>query len=103
MVDYRNAVFEHPTVTCIHGEPTFEGISRLHKELMINAQTVHSNLGRGAHGHLGLVLSQRRYALISNAAYTRPQSPGPLVIPPGTTQHIDRTMKEQHTDRLRVF
>ena len=71
-VDYRNTVFEHPTLTRIHGEPTFEGIHHLHKELMINAQTVHSDLGGGTHGHLGLVLSPQRYPLIRNAAYTPP-------------------------------
>ncbi len=93
-VDYRNTVFEHPTLTRIHGEPTFEGIHHLHKELMINAQTVHSDLGGGTHGHLGLVLSPQQYALIRNAAYTHPQHPGPLVIPLGTMQHIARTMKD---------
>ena len=102
-VDYRTTVFEFPTLTKIHGEPTFEGVRRLHKELMVNAQTVHSDLGGGAHGHLGLVLSPARYALISNTAYNRPNHPGPLVIPAGTTQHIARTMKDQHTERLRVF
>ena len=103
MVDYRNTVFEHPTVTKIHGEPTFEGIRTIHKELMINAQTVYSDLGGGAHGHLGLVLSPRRYALLSNADYVRPQHPGQLVIPPGTTQHMVRTLKDQHEQRLKTF
>ena len=102
-VDYRNTVFEHPTLTKIHGEPTFEGIRTIHQELMINAQTVHSDLGGGAHGHLGLVLSPRRYALLSNAAYNRPVHPGQLVIPAGNTIHMARTMRDQHNDRQRVF
>ena len=102
-VDYRNTVFEYPTLTKLHGEPTFEGVRLLHKELMVNSQTVHSDLGGGAHGHLGLVLSPRRYALISNAQYNRPQHPGQLVIPAGTTLHMARTMRDQHNERLRVF
>ena len=102
-VDYRNTVFKYPTLTRIHCKPTFEGVCRLHKELMVNAQTVHSDLGVGAHGHLGLVLSPRRYSLLSNAKYVQPQHPGPLVIPAGSTQDIAHTMKEQHTERLRVF
>ena len=57
MVDYRNTVFEHLILTKIHGEPTFEVIRTLHRELMVNAQTVHSDLGGGEFGHLGLVLS----------------------------------------------
>ena len=96
-------MFKYPTLTRIHGEPTFEGVRKLHKELMVNAQTVHSDLGSGAHGHLGLVLSPQQYALLSNVNYNRPQHPGQLVILAGTTQHIARTMKEQHLERLRVF
>ena len=68
-VNYRTTVFEYPTLTKIHGEPTFEGVRTLHKELMVNAQTVHSELGRGAHGHMVLVLTPGRYALISNDPY----------------------------------
>ena len=83
-VDYRLTVFEHPTLKRIHGEPTFESIRRLQKEIMLNAQTVHLELGGGAHGHLGLVLSPERYTLICNSAYNRPQHPRILIIPPGT-------------------
>ncbi len=102
-VDYRTTVLEYSTLTCIHGEPTFEGVRKLHKEVMVNAQTVHPDLVYGAHSHLGLVLSPQRYALISNTNYNRPQHPGQLVIPVGTSQHIARTMKEQHVECLRVF
>ena len=71
MADYCTTVFEHPTLTRIHGEPTFEeGIRILHKEVMVNVQTIHSELlGGGTHGHLGLVLLPQRYALLSSAAY----------------------------------
>ena len=102
-VNYQSTVFEHPTLTKIHDEPTFESIRTLHKEIIVNSQTVHSELGGGAHGHLGLVLSAARYTLICNAAYNRSQHPGALIIPPGTTQHIARTLCDQHTERLRVF
>ena len=103
LVDYQTRVFEYPNLTKIHGEPTFKGVRNLHKELMVNAQTVHSELGGGAHGHLGLVLTSGRYALLSNAPYNRPQHPGQLTIPAGTTLHMARTMRDQHTKRLRIF
>ena len=70
---------------------------------MVNTQTVHSDLGGGAYGHLGLTLSPQRYALISNAAYNRPNHPGQYIIPAGTTQYRAQTLKEQHTERLRTF
>ena len=103
LVDYRTTVFEYPTLTKLHGESTFEGVQILHKELMVNAQTVHSELGGGTHRYLGLVLSPGRYALVSNVPYNRPQHPGQLVIPAATTLHMARTLKDQHTERLRVF
>ena len=53
MADYCTTVFEQPTLTRIHGEPTFEeGIRILHKEVMVNAWTEHSELGGGTHGHV---------------------------------------------------
>ena len=103
LVDYRTTVFEYPTLTKLHGESTFEGVQILHKELMVNAQTVHSELGGGTHRYLGLVLSPGRYALISNAPYNRPQHPGQLVIPAGTMLHMARTLTDEHTEQLRVF
>ena len=102
-IDYRNTAFEIANLTKIHGEPTFESIRTLQREININAQCVHSELGGGAHGHLGLVLTPQEYALHSNAAYHRPAHPGPLVIPAGTTQHMANMMCDQHRERLRVF
>ena len=70
MIDYHTTVFEYPNLTKIHGEPIFEGFQVIHKELMVNTQKVQSDLGSGAHVHLGLVLSPQRYTwLISNACY----------------------------------
>ena len=57
-------------------EPTFETIRKLHKEVMVNAQTVYSDLGGSTHGHLGLVLSTCRYVLLSNADDHHPAHPG---------------------------
>ena len=55
------------------------------------------------YGHLGLVLSPRCYALLSNAEYNRPMHPGQLVIPAGTTQHMARTIRDQHNEKTRIF
>ena len=58
-VDYWNTFFEHANLTKIHGEPTFESIQTLQCEIIVNALSVYSDLGGGAHGHLGLVLSPK--------------------------------------------
>ena len=102
-IDYRNSCFEIANLSRIHGEPTFEAIRTLQKEILINAQCVHSDLGGGAHGHLGLVVAPRAYALHSNAPYRKPEHPGPLIIAAGTTLHMSNTLRDQHKERLRVF
>lgn len=102
-VNYCNNFFEIANLTRIHGEPTFESIQTLQQEILINVQCVHSDLGGGAHGHLGLVLCPQEYAVHSNTVYRWPTHPGPLVIPAGTTNHMSNTLHEQHHERMRVF
>ena len=45
----------------------------------------------------------REYALHSNAAYRKPEHPGPLIILAGTTLHMSNTLWDQHKERLRAF
>ena len=85
-IDYKETHFEYPELTPIRGEPTFDTLDCLIKQLKANACSVHSNLGGGAHSHLGLVISPASYALISATPFNRPAFPGTqAVIPPGTT------------------
>jgi hypothetical protein len=68
-VDYANAYFEYATLTPIRGEPDFEALLRMKKQLKANAQSVSSDLGNGTTGHLGQVLTAAEYALVSNVPY----------------------------------
>lgn len=102
-IDYRNNAFEIVNLTKIHGEPTFESICVLQREIIINSQCVHTHLGGGAHGHMGLVMSPQEYAMHSNAAYLRLVHPGPLLIPPGVTQQFADTLREQHKEQVCLF
>ena len=99
-INYRDTHFEKKDLTPIHGEPTPDSLLRLKKEIKTNARSVPSNLGGGTHGHLGLVLSPDTYALLSDTPFDRPDHPGPLAIPPGTTQHMATTLREQHKEAL---
>jgi hypothetical protein len=56
-VNYREIFFEYPDLTKIIGIPAFETLHLLNQGIKSNAITVHSNLGGGQHGHLGLVVS----------------------------------------------
>ena len=102
-IDYRSNYFEHATLTKIHGEPTYDTLQRLHNELKSNATAVPTTLGGGAHGHLGLVVSPARYALVSNVPYVRPPPPGMLILPPNVTDQVAMIHRDNHAEHVRVF
>ena len=95
--------FEYPVPTKIHGEPQFESLQTLKDQLKTNSQTVVSDLGGGAHGHLGLVLPADEYALVSPVPYAFPVHPGALHIPAGTAQHEAIRLRDEHKERIRVY
>ena len=101
-IDYTR-YFEFKTLPKIHGEPDYSQLKELKDKLKTNASKITSDLGGGAHGHLGLVLSQGEYATVSPTPYVRPVHPGVLVIPPGTTNHIATIMREDHKKELQAY
>lgn len=102
-IDYRSTYFEHPALTKIHGEPTYDTLQRLHNELKSNASSVPSTLGGGSHGHLGLVVSSARYVLITNIPYIRPPPPGMRILPPNVTDQVAMIYRENHAEYVRIF
>ena len=69
-----------------------------------NAHSVASDLGGGAHGHYGIVVSPREYAMVPGTIpYVRPAHPGPLVIPVGTTQILATGLRADHKEEVRLF
>ena len=102
--NFRATYFQHADLTPIRGEPKNDTLQVLINECMANSQTVHSNLGGGANGHLGLVLMPAKYAVVApGTPYVRPVFPGPLVIPPATTNQQAQMLREQHQEELRLF
>ena len=75
-IDYVNTYFEFPSLTRIHGKPTYASLKIIKDELFANATAVTSDLGGGAHGHLGLVLTPAEYVAVSAVPYVRPAHPG---------------------------
>ena len=55
-IEYKN-IFEYPSLSKIHGKPDYEQLKNLKDKLKTNATKISSELGGGAFGHLGLVLS----------------------------------------------
>ena len=101
--NYRETVFAHHDLTQIQGEPTFSDLKLLTREIKANAMAVHSTLGGGAHGHLGLVVAPAQYANISPTPFVRPVFPASLVIPAGTTAVASNNMEREYKEQLRSF
>ena len=102
-INYRETYFLKPDLSPIIGKPTFESLYQLIVDLQANAQSVHSNLGGGANGHLGLIMTPTQYAIHSTTPYVRPTHPGTLTIPVGTTRLVAEEMERNHAESLRVF
>ena len=102
-IDYVSTYFEFRTLTKIHGEPTYESLKSMTNELKANACSVTSDLGGGAHGHLGLVMTPMEYVLVSTVVYVRPAHPGALAIYTGTLQHEAKRLQKEHRENIRLF
>ena len=103
-IDYKNTHFEYPELTRIHGEPTTQNLITLQREIRANALTVHTVLGGGHYGHLGLVCPAATYNTIPNTQpYQRPVAPGPLEPVQGATQFQIQQPRETHAEATRLF
>jgi hypothetical protein len=75
-INYRENYFQHPSLTKIHGDPTYESLAKLEKECKANGKSVRSTLGGGHNGHLGLVSSAIAYERSSpGVPFVRPTLP----------------------------
>jgi hypothetical protein len=80
----NDTYFQHKVLTRIHGPPVFETLQLLANELKANAGSVPTTLGGGLYGHLGLVVSDQKYATLANSSpWVTPVNPGDYT-PPAT-------------------
>ena len=101
--NYREMLFTYPDLTPIHGEPSYETLKTLHNQLKANARAVRTNLGRGNHGYLALVLTPEQYAIVSTVPFVRPVHPGHLTIPPYQLPHIVADQSARHNEAVRLY
>ena len=88
-INYKDTPFERANLTPIRGRPTFETLHKLQNKIKANVKVVLSNIGGGAHVHLGLVLIYAQYALISPTPFVYPNHLGSIFISDGTTAHMN--------------
>jgi hypothetical protein len=76
------ASFPHPVLTTVQGEPDYQTIHAIRKFLQANSREIDIHLGGGTLGHLGLIISDASYAIISPTTddgptlCITPQAPG---------------------------
>jgi hypothetical protein len=76
------ASFPHPVIPTVQGEPDYQTIHATRRFLQANSRAIDTHLGGGTLGHLGLIISDASYAMISPATadettlWITPQAPG---------------------------
>ena len=102
-ISYKDTLFVWYNLTPIRGEPTFETLHMFINYIKSNTKSVYSNIGGGAHGHLGRMLIDAQYAFISPTIFVYPTHPGLFISPDGTTAQTNFNMRIAHTKRLSLF
>jgi hypothetical protein len=69
--------FPHPVLPPVTGEPDHHNLHAIHKMLRANAHSIDTHLGGEAFGHLGVIISDAAYEMISPInAWEKPEFPG---------------------------
>ena len=101
-INLNELYFEYKVLTKIIGEPTFDKLHVLFRELKANTAAVPCTLAGGANGYLGMLVSAAQYQTVApGTPFTPPPQPGPLVIDPTDTQYQIMIAKTQYETALR--
>jgi hypothetical protein len=96
--------FPHKNIPAIRGQPSYESIKELHKKLNENAVKVHSNLGNGLLGYLGVTVSPEIYNTLSNVPFIIPPNPGVApTFPDGATGPVIANIRQVFRDDFQAF
>ena len=103
-VNFKDSYFEHPVLSKIRGEPTYETLHTLKTELKANASSVPTTLGGGNHGYLGMILDPAEYNLVApGTQFIRPANPGALVAPAAGTAAQIALAEDQHKVAKKLY
>jgi hypothetical protein len=90
------ASFTHTILSTVQGEPDYQTIHAIRKLLQANARAIDTHLGGGALGHLGIIVSDKAYAITASTGengpilWTNPTAPGraPAVLDQETAAQL---------------
>ena len=98
------AKFTVKTLPSIIGEPNYESINNMVQTLYGNAATLATTLGGGAHGHIGIIMTNALYATLTATPYTAPIDPGVLpIIPLNATIAVRENLRVEHKEERRIY
>jgi hypothetical protein len=98
--------FPHPVLPSVTGEPDYHTLHAIRKMLRANARSTETHLGGGAFGHLGVIISDAAYEMISPLnALENPEFPGrsPIAIDGGGTAAQSSAAKHRWEDATTDF
>jgi hypothetical protein len=81
-VEDAMAIFPHPVLPTLQGQPDYQTIHATRKFLQANSRAIDTQLGEGTLGHLGLIISDASYAMIApttndeRTLWVAPPAPG---------------------------
>ena len=103
-IDYKSNIFETPEVTKIIGEPGTSDILTLRRQIRGNAISVHTTLGGGKYGYLGLTCHDDEYSeIVDTEPYKRPENPRELKVTEGAIQYQIVQQKFEHEEATKLF
>ena len=101
-INLNDLYFEYKVLTKIVGEPTFDKLHVLFRELKANAAAVPCTLAGGANGYLGMLVGATQYQTVApGTPFVAPPQPGALVIDPTDTQYQIMIAKTLYETALR--
>ena len=101
-VNLKDLYFEYKVLTKLIGEPNFENLHVLFRELKANTATVPCTLDGGSNGYLGMLVSTTQYATIfPTTSFKLLLIPTTLVIDPAATQYQISIAKSLYDTSLR--
>jgi hypothetical protein len=96
--------FPNPFLPKIDNDLTFEDIHITTRLLNANAISIPYMAGGGAHGHLGITMTQVEYAAISASPWVEPFNPNTIsIIPPGTNAVDAAQLARMHPECRRIY
>jgi hypothetical protein len=93
------ASLPHPVLPTVQGEPDYQTIHTTRKFLQANSGAINTHLGGGTLGHLGLIISDASYVMISPTTNDEPALWVPPPAPGRAPDAMDGTAAQISTAR----